>query len=224
MGSPSGERGRSTNEGPQTNVTITQPFYMGKYEVTQAQWLALMESNPSFFKAPNLPVETLSWDEANEFITALNDHITSTGQGPAMVRLPTEAEWEYAARAGTTTRFHFGDSLSVDDACTDDDIRSQYMWFCGSAENLTHPVGQLLPNAFGLHDMNGNAWEWCQDWIDLYPGGSVNDPQGPATGTARVYRGGSLGSSAGLCRSAYRNGGQPANRFFFIGLRLVAVP
>ncbi len=224
MGSPPGERGRSSSEGPQTHVTISQGFYMGKHEVTQAQWQALMGSNPSDFQGANRPVEMVSWDDAQDFIAALNLHIATTAQGPAAMRLPTEAEWEYAARARTATRFHFGDSLSVGDSCEDDGIRSQYMWYCGNSGGQTHPVGQKLPNAFGLHDMHGNVNEWVQDWYDTYPGGSVTDPTGPPSGSDRVVRGGgwdNLGH-ARICRSAQRNAQAPWTWYDGFGFRLAS--
>ncbi len=224
MGSPSGERGRLTDEGPQTNVTISRDFYMGKYEVTQAQWQAVMGNNPSGFQGANRPVETVSWDDAQGFIAALNAHIAATGQGLATMRLPTEAEWEYAARAGSTTRFHFGDSLSVGDDCEDDGIRGVYMWYCGnSAAGQTQPVGTKLPNAFGLHDMYGNVWEWCQDWYDSsLPGGSVLDPAGPPLGVYRVKRGGGWSNTAWNCRSANRPFRAPSDRYDYMGFRVAS--
>ncbi|MCC5875080.1 MAG: SUMF1/EgtB/PvdO family nonheme iron enzyme, partial [Candidatus Sumerlaeia bacterium] len=247
MGSPGDERGRGDDEGPQTNVTLTQDYFMSRYPVTQAQWEAVMgEEWPhlDFPGRPNNPMERVSWDDAQNFITALNTHIISTGQGAtATFRLPTEAEWEYAARAGTTTRFHFGDSLSVADACQDDGIRSQYMWYCGNnassssdPDHGTKPVGQKLPNAFGLYDMHGNVWEWCQDWYSSsLPGGSVTDPTGPTGFDSSgqiiredpVLRGGDWDSSAGASRSANRwraprsiSGGT----FYSFGFRLASEP
>lgn len=231
MGSPSDERSRLSREGPQTTVTLTQDFYMGKYQVTQAQWLAVMGSWPgtapssTYGVGPSHPAYYISWNDAQNFITALNAHISSSGQGPATMRLPTEAEWEYAARAGTTTRFYFGDSLSVGDDCEDDGVRSQYMWYCGNSGSQTHPVGQKLPNAFGLYDMHGNVWEWCQDWYtSSLPGGSVTNPTGPSTGSYRVIRGGGWYNFARLCRSADRHFTTPSNRSYgHCGFRLVSV-
>ena len=230
MGSPDTERSQRSIESPVHTVTIAYDFYMGKYEVTQAQWLAVMDSTPGgntwdSGQGDTYPAYYVSWDDAKNFITALNMHITNTGQGPATVRLPSEAEWEYACRAGTQTRFYFGDSLSVDDLCEDDGIRSQYMWYCGNnSQDGSKPVGGKLANAFGLHDMSGNLWEWCEDdWHDDYTGA-------PSTGSAwidssrgsyRVLRGGDWFDLAQNCRSAYRLHQWPdyGNRAF--GFRLV---
>jgi formylglycine-generating enzyme required for sulfatase activity len=232
MGSPLDERGRAGVEGPQTEVTISQDFYMGKYEVTQAQWLSLMETWPNQFApselrglGPNHPAYWLSWNDAQAFITALNEHIEESDQGPRIVRLPTEAQWEYAARAGTTTRFSFGDSLTVADACEDDGVRSQYMWYCGNANMQSHPVGEKLPNPFGLFDMHGNVREWCQDSYSPYPGGSVTDPQGSPTSSISAGRGGAWSTQAFGCRSANRSGGGLRNGFeVSLGFRLAADP
>jgi formylglycine-generating enzyme required for sulfatase activity len=233
MGSPPGERGRFPDEGPERNVTISQGFYMGKYEVTQAQWLAVMGSWPGTDSpssaitaaGPTHPAYFMSWlEHAGTSSRPLNGHIASTGQGPAAMRLPTEAEWEYAARARTTSRFSFGDSLSVGDQCEDDDIRSQYMWYCGNNSTYgSKPVGQKLPNAYGLYDMHGNVWEWCQDWYGDYPAGDVTDPTGPASGLGRVVRGGGWGAVAGNCRSALRSDFTPSAGDHFIGFRVASV-
>jgi formylglycine-generating enzyme required for sulfatase activity len=236
MGSPEEERGRLSNEGPQTSVTISQGFYLGKYEVTQAQWLAVMGSWPGatpsdvWGEGPNYPAYYVNWNDAHNFITTLNSHISSTGQGPTTMRLPTEAEWEFATRAGTATRFSFGDSLSVGDECEDDGIRSQHMWYCGNNPEFGQPgfgtkvVGQKLPNAFGLHDVHGNVLEWCLDWYHpTLVGGSVTDPTGPASGTARVIRGGNLFEVAAGCRSAIRFIGDPLARGAPLGFRLAAI-
>ena len=236
MGSPNTERSRYDWEGPVHTVTIAYDFYMGRYEVTQAQWLAVMGCSPggyawNFGQGDSYPVYYVSWDDAQAFITALNKHITNTGQGPATVRLPSEAEWEYACRAGTNTRFYFGDSLSVGDECESDGVRSQYMWYCGSngaygePDYGTKPVGGKLPNAFGLHDMSGNLWEWCEDdWHYSYTGA-------PATGSAwidaprgsyRVLRGGGWYGIARYCRSADRSTLWPDYRNDYFGFRLVS--
>ena len=170
MGSPDTERSRWNQEGPLHTVTIGYDFYMGKYEVTQAQWLSLMGSCPG--TAPNSreglgdihPAYYVSWGDAKSFIATLNTHIAATAQGPLTVRLPSEAEWEYACRAGAQTRFFFGDSLEVPDGCEDDGLRSQYMWYCGNnTSDGAKPVGTKLPNAFGLYDMHGNVEKWCED-------------------------------------------------------------
>ncbi|MBL1217146.1 MAG: formylglycine-generating enzyme family protein [Planctomycetes bacterium] len=190
MGSPASEVGRSDVEGPQHQVTLTQPYYMGITEVTQAQYQTIMGNNPSKFVGTALPVEQVSWDDATEFCRALAD---KTGR---IVRLPTEAEWEYACRAGTTTRFGFGDS---------DSHLSQYAWYEDNSGAQTHPVGQKEPNAFGLFDMHGNVWEWCADWYaEAYPSSSQTDPTGSGSGDARVLRGGSWNYNPDYCRSASR--------------------
>ncbi len=229
MGSPDTEHNRYINEGPIHTVTIAYDFYMSKYEVTQQQWLAVMGSSPggyawNYGQGDTYPAYYVSWDDAQAFITALNTHITNTGQGPATVRLPSEAEWEYACRAGTQTRFYFGDLLSVGDECEDDGIRSQYMWYCGNDDSYgSKPVGGKLPNAFGLHDMSGNLLEWCQDWLHS----SYTDA--PADGSAwesptdsgRVIRGGYWYRYAQYCRSAFRYGIWPDDRYGSLGFRLV---
>lgn len=230
MGSPDAERGRFNEEGPVHTVTISSAFYLGKYEVTQQQWLAVMGSWPG--PAPSssnglgntYPAYFISWDAAQSFITALNAHIAATEQGPAAVRLPTEAEWEYACRAGTTTRYYYGDSLDVDDDCEDDGVRSQYMWYCGN-NNLSgsKPVGGKLPNAFGLYDMSGNVWEWCEDdwhgsYTDAPADGSawVESPRG----SDRVFRGGRWDLSSGFSRSAFRSYYLPSLTGYSVGFRL----
>jgi formylglycine-generating enzyme required for sulfatase activity len=177
MGSPDSEQGRGGNEGPQHEVVISKPFYMGVTEVTQAQYEAVMGTNPSNFKGATNPVETVSWDDATEFCKKLSE---KTRQA---VRLPTEAEWEYACRAGTATAFSFGDS---------DSALGDYAWYTSNSGSTTHPVGQKKPNSWDLYDMHGNVEEWCADWWGPYPKGPVTDPSGPATASgARVLRGGS---------------------------------
>jgi formylglycine-generating enzyme required for sulfatase activity len=206
MGSPSSEANRYSNE-RQHKVTLTKGFYMGVTEVTQGQWKAVMGNNPSRFKGDNRPVEQVSWNDCKEFIRKLNRH-----EGGNKYRLPTEAEWEYACRAGTTTRFCFGDS----DSRLDD-----YAWYSGNSSSKTHSVAQMRPNAWGLYDMHGNVWEWCQDWYDKnYPSGHVTDPEGPSSGSARVGRGGGWGFDARGCRSAFRCYGTPGSRLSFLGFRL----
>ncbi len=217
MGSPSGEKGRYSEEGPQTKVTISRGFLMSKYEVTQAQYKAVMGTNPSSFKGDNKPVEQVSWHDAVAYCAKLTEKEKAAGRLPVgyEYRLPTEAEWEYACRAGTTTAFSFGDDVSK---------LGEYAWYGGNSSSTTHPVGKKKPNGWGLYDMHGNVWEWCQDWYGNYPGGSVTDPQGPATGSYRVERGGYWRSFAGHCRSADRNGYGPGSRYRGLGFRPVLAP
>ena len=200
MGSPESEKGRSKDE-TQHEVTLTKPFYMGKHEVTQEQWESVMGKNPSFTKGAKLPVTDISWEDCQEFIKKLN---ASTKGG---YRLPYEGEWEYACRAGTSTAYSFGDSLTKSDANIDD--------FGGSKA-----VGSYKPNAFGLYDMHGNVFEWCEDWKADYPAGAVTDPKGPATGERRVLRGGSFYFSDSEARSSYRYDDTPSDRDSIFGFRL----
>jgi formylglycine-generating enzyme required for sulfatase activity len=198
------------NEKPVHTVRITQPFYLGKHEVTQGQWQAVMGSNPSHFTGdPSRPVENVSWDDVREFVRRLNGL-----EGGAMYRLPTEAEWEYAARAGTTSRWSFGDEVGQ---------LGRYAWYDENAEGQTHPVGQLQPNPWGLYDMHGNVWEWVQDWYGKYASGTVVNPAGPSSGSDRVYRGGSWRYTVRFCRSAFRYYDAPGFRLDNVGFRLLRV-
>ncbi len=219
MGSPSNEPERFDNE-KQHQVTLTNGFYMQTTEVTQGQWESVMGSNPSYFKncGRNCPVEQVSWEDVQEFVRKLNGR-----DGKNSYRLPTEAEWEYAARAGTTTPFAFGDCLSTGQANYDG---NNPMPGCSKGEyrQTTVPADSFSPNKWGLYNMHGNVWEWCQDWYGDYPSGSVTDPKGPGSSSARVFRGGSWGSLAGYCRSALRNYRVPSNRHGHVGFRLVALP
>lgn len=192
-------------------VNITEAFYMGKYEVTQQQWVAVMGSNPSKFKGRTNPVETVSWDDAQRFIRKLNS------KEDKKYRLPTEAEWEYACRAGSSTAYYYGD---------DKNRLSQYAWYDGNSGEQTRPGGQLKPNAWGLYDMYGNVWEWVQDWYDdkYYSKSPSINPTGPSTGSARIMRGGSWYDGAENCRSALRLVGSPGFRHFVYGFRLVLSP
>jgi len=205
MGSPAGEKGREDDEGPVHEVEITKPFYLGVTEVTQAQWQRVMGSNPSNWKGDDLPVEQVSWEDAMEFCRK------------AGYRLPTEAEWEYACRAGSTTRFSFGDA--------DGDLGA-YAWNDGNSEKRTHPVGQKKPNAWGFFDMHGNVWEWCADWYakGYYGQSPRQDPHGPSSGSRRVLRGGSWYYSPRYCRSAFRSGSDPSSCFSNLGLRVARTP
>jgi formylglycine-generating enzyme required for sulfatase activity len=196
------------DEKPAHQVTISEPFYMGKYEVTQAQWKAVMGENPSVFKDDDRPVENVLWEDAQQFIQKLNKR-----EGKEACRLPSEAEWEYAARAGTTTTYSFGDNESQ---------LGDYAWYSQNSDNTTHPVGEKKPNAWGLYDMHGNVWEWVQDWYGPYTAEAVTDPIGPATGTARVIRGGGWGDAAQGARSADRGWAHPGYRDGYLGFRCLS--
>jgi len=231
MGSPETERGRWDSEGPQMRVTLTKGFWMGKYEVTQGEYLAVMGNNPSWFNGdPKRPVETVSWEDATNYCAKLTELERAAGRlatGYAY-RLPTEAQWEYACRAGTTTRYSFGDALACDDFCGWCALFDSNMWWCGNARDQTHPAGQKLPNPWGLYDLHGNVWEWCQDWwSNNLPGGSVIDPTGPATSSSRVIRGGHWGvwnSGSVECRSAHHGGFYPDSGISLIGFRVLLAP
>jgi formylglycine-generating enzyme required for sulfatase activity len=203
MGCSPGDRECGGDEKPAHRVRITKAFDLGKYEVTQQQWEAVMGANPSRFKGEQRPVEQVSWNDLQEFLRRLN----ARGDGNRY-RLPTEAEWEYAARAGTTGPY----AGNLD----------QMGWYDRNSGSQTHIVGQKQPNAWGLHDMHGNVWEWAQDWYDGYYGGSrTEDPQGPASGETRVRRGGSWDNVAGLARVSNRNWHVPGFRSDDIGFRCV---
>lgn len=205
---------------PRHEVRITQGFWLSKYEVTQGQWVAVMDGqNPAFFTEAkvgqdwrNHPVEQVSWDEIQEFLKKLNANTEKE-----MYRLPSEAEWEYAARAGTGTIFAFGD---------DADTLKEYAWYDKNSGGTTHPVGTLKSNAWGLYDMHGNVGEWVSDWYDAtyYAQSPKDDPQGPASGSDRVVRGGGWGRDAAGCRSASRSHNAPGGRDVLIGFRLLRTP
>ncbi len=223
MGSPDSEEGRSSSEGPQHEVTISKPFYMGAHEVTQEQYEAVIGSHPSkshFIGATN-PVEMVSWEDAVAFCHAL---FRKTGK---TVNLPTEAQWEYACRAGSKTRFSFSDSDAYlhryGNYC--DKSNTDYLWWQDKAHNDGHDktasVGSFWSNAFGLYDMHGNVWEWCNDWYaDSYANAKNVDPAGPDSGSLRVLRGGGWGRAPALCRSAFRYGGTRAFRYLHVGFRV----
>jgi formylglycine-generating enzyme required for sulfatase activity len=195
-----------SNENPTHLVTLTQPFYMGRYEVTQLQWVVRMASNPSSFQgysdSANRPVEQVSW-------TTIQGYLSSTG-----MRLPSEAEWEFACRAGTTTAFNNGSS--------DDPTVDTIAWYVSNAGNQTHAVGGKAANALGLHDMSGNVWEWVNDWFDggYYSVSPSTNPLGPVSGSYRVLRGGSWRFSTDFVRSSYRSINSPGNTLNNIGFRV----
>jgi eukaryotic-like serine/threonine-protein kinase len=207
MGSPENEKDRHAEEGPRHEVTISKPLFLGIHEVTQEQYEAVLGQNPSRFKWAANPVENVSWNNAVEFCKRASE---KTGK---RFRLPTEAEWEYACRAGTKTRFNFGD---------DDEGLNDHGWHSGNSESKTHPVGQKKPNAWGLYDMHGNVWEWCADWYDeKYYGRSPKaDPTGPAGGKSRALRGGSWLVLPGACRVADRRGSDPDTTGDYFGFRV----
>lgn len=204
MGSLPEEPGRNADESLH-QVTLTKGFFISKYEVTQGQWKEVMGSNPSLFTGDDRPVENVSWHDAQEFIRRLNDR-------GANVRLPTEAEWEYAARAGSRAAYHFGSTAN---------LLGDYAWYAANSGGETHPVGSKRANAWGLYDMSGNVWEWCQDWAAVYPVGNVVDPTGPPSGSDKIGRGGSWGVDPTMCRSADRNAAAPDVRGNDLGFRLV---
>jgi formylglycine-generating enzyme required for sulfatase activity len=202
MGSPTNEQDRNINEGPQTTVTLSRGFWIGKYEVTQEEYLAVMNTNPSIFPGDlSRPVTSVSWPDATNYCATLTQREIAAGRIPAgsQYRLPTEAEWECAARAGTSTRFSYGD---------DPDYTSlpNHAWYASNSGLTPHPVGQKLPNPWGLYDMEGNVVEWCQDWFGSLPGGVQTDPTGPASSASgrKVVRGGAFDNSEQSARSASR--------------------
>ena len=206
MGSPSSEALRQSDE-VQHTVTLTQGFWMSDHETTQAEYQLVMGSNPSNWKGERLPVEKMSWDDAVAYCKKLTERERAAGRITAQqaYRLPTEAEWEYAARAGTTEA-RYGDLDAI-------------AWWLGNSGNQSHTVNQKAANAWGLYDMIGNVWEWCSDWYGDYPTGSVTDPTGPNSGSLRVYRGGSCNLVAWDARSANRNRLDPGDRLNFLGFR-----
>jgi formylglycine-generating enzyme required for sulfatase activity/serine/threonine protein kinase len=216
MGSPKEEIGRGVDGGNETQhkVTLTKGFYMGVYTVTQEEWQVVTGNNPSGFTGEkNLPVEQVSWDDCQEFIKKLRD------KDKKLYRLPTEAEWEYACRAGTTTPFSFGETISTDQANYNGDF-TYGTGKKGVFRQKTTPVGTFPANAFGLHEMHGNVWQWCQDWLGDYPQKDMVDPQGPEKGEMRVMRGGSWFLNPQYFRSAYHSGVEPGTRRNTFSLRV----
>jgi formylglycine-generating enzyme required for sulfatase activity len=195
-------------EQPVHRVKIPNPFYLGTYPVTQREWKAVMGTDPAYFKGEARPVESVSWNDVQEFIKNLNAR-----EGTATYRLPTEAEWEYACRAGTATRYSFGESASN---------LNEYAWYSANSGSQTHPVGQKKPNHWGLHDMHGNVYEWVQDtWHSTYTGAPRDGSAWEGSGAVRVIRDGGWCSDAGNCRSTYRFGYDQSYRNFNLGFRLL---
>jgi serine/threonine-protein kinase PpkA len=215
MGSPSTEPGRDPDE-RRHKVTLTTGYWLQATEVTQGQWQALMENNPSRFNGAgkDFPVENVSYGDVQKFIGRLND-----ASAPEKYRLPTEAEWEYGARGGGSKAFANGDIADL--GCGKNGKLGKIAWYCGTAGEQTHAVGRKQPNAWGLYDMHGNVWEWCRDWYGAYSFGDVIDAKGPVDGKYRISRGGSWYDGAGLCRSAYRGRFSPGRRNGDLGFRLV---
>ena len=204
MGATSEQKKPDDDEKPTHRVSLSS-FYIGKYEVTQALWKAVMGSNPSHFEGDNLPVENVSWNDCQTFLRKLN---AMTGKN---FRLPTEAEWEFSARGGNWSRgYQYSGS----------NVLSDVAWYYDNSGSKTHNVGTKAPNELGIYDMSGNVWEWCQDWYGDYHGYSQTNPTGPSCGANRVYRGGSWGSGAWLCRMAFRDNYTPGSRGNGLGLRL----
>jgi formylglycine-generating enzyme required for sulfatase activity len=201
------EKSPQANERPTHEVRIDKPFYLGRYEVTQEQWVAIMGSNPSVFLDPRRPVETINWDECQGFLSKLNKKV-----GSYEIRMPTEAQWEYACRAG-----EYGDySLAGGEASL-----GEHAWYANNANGQTHPVGGKKPNYWGLYDMLGNVWEWCETPYGAYQNPPVPDPMGLYN---RVLRGGAWDFGAGYNRAAFRNGNiAPVNRYYDAGLRCALV-
>lgn len=209
MGSP--DNTGEEDEMPRHRVTLTQPFYLGKFEVTQAQWQQVMGTNPSEFKGPQRPVDNVSWNDCQRFLAQL---AAKTGRKFA---LPTEAQWEYACRAGTDTRWSFGDRATA---------AGDYAWLDVNAGGATHDVGGKRPNAWGLHDMHGNVQEWCADFYTkhAYAAAAATDPRGPPKSEGNLLRGGGWGEHAENIRSAIRNCNGPDGAHNGIGFRCVMLP
>ena len=220
------------DEKPPVTIIISKPFYISKYEITQQQYKAVMGNNPSEFKGDDLPVEQVSWYDALNFCNALSQ---SEGLTPCYTingtkvtsdfeangyRLPTEAEWEYAAKAGTKTDFYSGKLTYSGNSPIDPNL-DKIAWYSANSSNATHPVGQKTPNAFGLYDMSGNVWEWCWDRYAEYPSKETKDYQGPEIGTYRVYRGGGWRNLAWYCRSTNRDRNYLDDKNNSLGFRVV---
>ena len=195
-------------------VTLTRDYWLGKYEVTQGEYSGLTGRNPSHFKEdPNCPVEKVSFYDAMAYCAVLTERERQSGRLPIgyEYRLPLEAEWEYACRAGTTNLFSFGDSTAE---------ASQYAWTAENSDGKPHPIGQKRPNPWGLHDMHGNVWEWCLDWFEPFPNADLQDPAGPPIGKFKVFHGGGWNNDIEYARSANRFMMSPTNGIHFVGFRV----
>ncbi len=212
MGCSKGDKECADNEKPQHKVKIVKSFYLGKFEVTQGQWTKLMGSNPSSFKecGENCPVENVSWNDAQQFIDRL---CTKEKYNPCKYRLPTEAEWEYAARAGSKTKNYWGDT-----------INDEYFWYDKNSGGSTKPVGKKKPNAWDLYDMSGNVWEWVEDWYDEKYYRKRTNTNGPSSGEVRILRGGSYMDGAKFSRHSVRYDRDSYGIGNDYGFRLVLLP
>ena len=221
MGSPESEEDRYENE-TEHEVTISKDYYLGVTEVTQGQYEKVIGVNPSFWQkrvirksdSSMYPVEQVTWEDAVEFCKELSD-LPEEKKAGRVYRLPTEAEWEYACRAGSKSAYSFGESSKS---------LGDYAWFNRNSNSQTHPVGEKKANARGLYDMHGNLAEWCSDWYGEYPKGAVSDPVGPREGLGRVFRGGCWIFDAATCRTAVRGRGTPGDRVINLGFRLALSP
>ena len=212
MGSPNTEMGRGTNEGPQHEVTISRDYYIGETQVTQALWIAVMGVNPSSHKGnQDLPVETVTWNDCQQFIAKLNE---MTGK---KFRLPTEAEWEYAARGGILSKGYMFPGCS---SPQEGGKPKEFIWYTSNSDGTTQPVAQKLPNELGIYDMGGNVFEWVSDFYKAYSSEPAIDPTGPASGSMHVYRGGAYNRPVNECRCAYRYMGVQTFKAGHVGLRL----
>jgi len=208
MGSPLRELGSHDDE-VQHQVTLSKGFWLSKYEITQSQWIDVMGSNPSIHAGHQRPVEGVSWYDVQDFLVNMNAKAAD-----GAYRLPTEAQWEYAYRAGTSTRFYWGTD-------TDETQVPSYAWFSANSFNVHHRVGVKAANAWGLHDMAGNVYEWCQDFYGPYPDGPVTDPDGADPGSERIVRGGACLYDPNLLRAAHRGLTSPDSAYDYVGFRLV---
>ena len=212
MGSPDLDADAPADEKPKHRVRITRPFYLGKYPVTQEQWQAVMGNRRGAVKGPKNPVESVSWNDCQAFLNQLHEQV-----GGDKFQLPTEAQWEYACRAGSTAKHFFGDKES--------DL-GDYAWYRQNSKTTSHPVGEKKPNAWGLYDMYGNVWEWCGDLYsdEYYAHSPTDDPPGPDKGPTRVIRGGSWDAPAKRCRSAHCASFAPEREDYLLGLRIALIP